>query len=275
MDIQRIADAVGDSFELARRAADAEQDTLIFCGVRFMAESAKILSPDKTVILPVKSAGCPMADMVTAEDVRRLRREHPNAAVMAYVNTSAEVKAECDICCTSSCAERAARSLSEDEIIFVPDVNLGSYIASLVPEKRFIFFDGNCPVHHKVTADHVRSARQAHPNAKILLHPECPSEAVKLADGAGSTSWILEQVEKSPVGSSFIIGTESGIIERLRDTAPRRECFPLMPDFVCEDMKKTTIDDLRAALNGGGCVIELDTATMDAARNSLVRMMNI
>jgi quinolinate synthase len=275
MEIQRAADAVGDSFELAKRAAEAKQDTLIFCGVRFMAESAKILSPEKTVILPVESAGCPMADMVTPEDVLRLRKEHPKAAVMAYVNTSAEVKAVCDVCCTSSSAERVARSIAEDEIIFLPDKNLGAYISALVPEKRFILFDGNCPVHNGVTADHVRAARQADPDARILLHPECPAEAVKLADGAGSTSWILEQVEKSPHGSRFVIGTEEGVVERLKETAPGRECRILMPDFICRDMKKTTLSDLYGALNGEGAVIELDKAVMDAARNSLVRMMNV
>jgi quinolinate synthase len=273
MDIQRVADAVGDSFELAKMAAEAKQDTLIFCGVRFMAESAKILSPEKTVILPVESAGCPMADMVTPGDVLNLRRKYPNAAVMAYVNTSAEVKAECDICCTSSSAERVARSLRQDEIIFLPDKNLGAYIASLVPEKRFILYDGNCPVHHKVTAENVRAARLAYPDAKILLHPECPNEAVKLADGAGSTSWILEQVEQSPEGCRFVIGTEIGVVERLRETAPGRECHILMPDFICEDMKKTTLADLYAALNGGGTVIEPDKTVMDSARNSLMRML--
>jgi quinolinate synthase len=275
MDIQRVADAVGDSFELARRAAEAAQNMLVFCGVRFMAESAKILSPEKTVILPAGGAGCPMADMVTAEDVRRLRKEHPGAAVMAYINTSAEVKAECDICCTSSSAERIARSLAQDGIIFLPDKNLGAYIASLVPEKRFIFFDGHCPVHQKVTVCDLRAAREKYPNARILLHPECPPEAVALADGAGSTSWILSQVEQSTPGSLFVIGTEEGIVERLRETAPGRECFALMPEFICGDMKKTTIDSLYRALNGGGTVMELDKNIMDAARASLTRMMTV
>jgi quinolinate synthase len=240
-----------------------------------MAESCKILCPDKNVVLPVGGAGCPMADMVTAEDVKTLRKEHPNAAVMAYINTSAEVKAECDICCTSSSAERIARSLPQDEIIFLPDKNLGGYIASLVPDKRFIFFDGYCPVHQKVTADDVERARLAYPGADILLHPECPPQAVALADGAGSTSWILHRVESSPPGCSFVIGTEDGIIERLRETAPGRFCFPLIPGFTCEDMKKTAIGDVVNALNGGGTVIVLDKSVTDGARNSLTRMMNV
>jgi quinolinate synthase len=275
MDIQRAAGAVGDSFELAKKAASAPQKTLIFCGVRFMAESAKILCPDKTVILPVQDAGCPMADMVTPDDVRKLREKHPGAAVMAYVNTSAEVKAVCDICCTSSSAERVARSLQEEEIIFLPDKNLGAFVAARVPEKRFILFDGHCPIHHRVTADDVNAARNQYPGARILLHPECPPEAVALADGAGSTSWILQQVEQTPPGSRFIIGTEEGIIERLRETAPGRECFILKPGFVCEDMKKTTHDDVVRALNGEIPAVTLDKALMEQARKSLTRMMAV
>jgi len=275
MDIQNAADAVGDSFELAKKAASSPAKTLIFCGVRFMAESAKILCPEKRVILPVENAGCPMADMIKPEDVQKLRKEHPKAAVMAYVNTSADVKAECDICCTSSSAERVARSLEEEEIIFLPDRNLGSYIASLVPEKRFILFDGHCPVHQRVTAEDVRSARSRFPQAQILLHPECPPEAVALADGTGSTSWILNEVEKAPPGTQFVIGTETGVAERLRQTAPGRECHLLMSNFVCEDMKKTTMDDLTRAINGGGTVIELDEGVMKSARASLMRMISV
>jgi quinolinate synthase len=275
MELQRAADAVGDSFELAKKAAAVPQKSLIFCGVRFMAESAKILCPDKTVFLPAPGAGCPMADMVMPKDVRRLRKEYPDAAVMAYVNTSAEVKAECDICCTSSSAERVARSLRQDEIIFLPDKNLGAHIAALVPEKRFILFDGHCPVHHRVTADDIRAARELHPGAAILLHPECPPEAVRLSDGAGSTSWILSQVEQSPPGSRFVIGTETGIIDRLRETAPGRECYGLISDFICEDMKKTTLDDIVRALNGEVPEVVLDGRIMDAARTALTRMIAV
>lgn len=273
MDIQQIADAVGDSFELAKKAASAKQQMLLFCGVRFMAESAKILSPEKTVILPAPDAGCPMADMVTPEDVRALREKHPNAAVMAYINTSAAVKAECDICCTSSSAERIARSLTEEEIVFLPDQNLGAYIAERVPEKRFILFSGYCPVHHRVTADDVRAARKNYPDAKILVHPECPPEVVQLADGAGSTSWILSQVESGE--GSYIIGTEVGVVERLRHTAPGRNCVLLRQGFVCPNMKKTTLDDVLRALAEESPVIEMETWLMDAARTSLSRMVAV
>ncbi|MDR0293174.1 MAG: quinolinate synthase NadA [Oscillospiraceae bacterium] len=273
MDIQRIAGAVGDSFELAKRATAAPQKTLIFCGVRFMAESAKLLSPDKTVVLPAADAGCPMADMVTPEDVRRLREKHPDAAVMAYVNTSAEVKAECDICCTSSSAEQVARSLREEEIIFLPDRNLGAYVAARAPEKRFILFEGHCPVHRRVAAADVRAAREARPGARVLVHPECLPEVVALADGVGSTSWILREVEQAPPGGQFVIGTEAGVVERLRETAPEQACFLLKAGFVCPNMKKTSLEDVARALNGKTPAVDLDGETMRRARVPLERMM--
>lgn len=240
-----------------------------------MAESAKILSPDKCVILPAPDAGCPMADMVTPADVRSLRREHPGAAVMTYINSSAAVKAECDICCTSSSAERVARSLREDEIIFLPDQNLGAYVAARVPEKRFILFPGYCPVHRRVSAEDVREARLARPGARLLVHPECPPEVVALADGAGSTSWILNEVENAPPGGQFIIGTETGVAERLRVTAPEQQCFLLSQSLLCPNMKKTKLQDVRDALDGETAGVELDSAVMDAARASLLRMMAV
>ncbi len=275
MDIQSVADAVGDSFALAKEAAAAPQGTLLFCGVRFMAESAKLLSPEKTVLLPAAEAGCPMADMVTPGDVRELRKKHPGAAVMAYINTSAAVKAECDICCTSSSAERIARSLREDTVIFLPDKNLGSYIASKVPEKKFVLFDGYCPIHHRVTVKDVRRSREAFPNAVLLVHPECPPEVTALADGVGSTAWILDTVEKAPPGGTYIIGTEAGVAERLRVTAPEQRCVLLRPGFVCPNMKKTTLVDVRDALVERKHAVELDASLTERAELSLRRMMSV
>lgn len=273
-DIQSVADIVGDSFELARRAMESPQQTLLLCGVRFMAESAKILNPEKTVLFPVWEAGCPMADMITKEDVLRLREQHPGAAVVAYVNSTAEVKAVSDICCTSSSAERIVRSLSEDTVIFVPDQNLGAYVAERVPEKRFVFFDGYCPVHHKVTAEDVFRARRAHPEAKILCHPECRPEVTALCDGIGSTSWILSEIENAPAGQSFVIGTEVGVLERLQEKAPGRDLWLLRDGFICPNMKKTTLEDILHTLRGGKPVMEMDPALMDAARRSLLRMVD-
>ncbi|MDR1692394.1 MAG: quinolinate synthase NadA [Oscillospiraceae bacterium] len=274
-DIQQLAGAVGDSFELAKMAASAPQKTLIFCGVRFMAESAKILCPEKTVILPAPDAGCPMADMITPEDVRKLREDHPNAAVMAYINTSAAVKAECDICCTSSSAVRIAESLAENEIIFLPDQNLGGYVAERVPGKTFYLFDGYCPVHHRAGAEDVLAVRKARPGARLLVHPECRPEVVKLADGVGSTSWILREAETAPPGSEFVIGTEVGVVERLQITAPEQTCFLLRAGFVCPNMKKTSLQDVEKALRGEVPEITLAQDVMDAARASLVRMMAV
>lgn len=275
MNIQNIADFVGDSFELARRAVETESDLIVFCGVRFMAEGAKILAPGKKVLFPVWEAGCPMADMVTPEDVIALREKHPRAAVVTYVNSTAEVKAVSDICVTSSSAERIIKSLKEDEIIFIPDRNLGAYIAEKVPDKKFIMFSGFCPVHDRVTPDDIRRAKAARPGAKVLVHPECVPEVVALADGAGSTSWILSEIENSPAEQSFIIGTEQGVLERLRETSPGREMWLARDGFVCPNMKKTTLDDVLHCLETEQPEMTLPDDLMNAARRSLERMIAV
>jgi len=243
MDIQRAADYVGDSFELAKRAKNAEENLIVFCGVKFMAESAKLLSPHKKVMLPQPGAGCPMADMLTPEAVRDLRKTHPNAAVVCYVNSSAATKAECDICCTSSNAVNIAKSLDADEIIFVPDKNLGAYVAKLVPEKKFIFIDGYCPIHKNITLGETEARIKKFPNAKLAVHPECEPEIVKLAHFAGSTSQILDYCVND-AAAEFIIGTEQGVIDRLRFYHPEKAYHILSPELVCPDMKKTTLADV-------------------------------
>jgi len=273
MDVQRIADIVGDSFELARRATQAPQKNLLICGVYFMAESVKILNPEKTVMLPVLEAGCPMADMIDRQDVLSLRERYPGAAVVAYVNSSAEVKAVSDICCTSSSAVRIVKSLAEKQVVFVPDRNLGAYVASRVPERDIIPYDGYCPVHDRVTAQDVRRVRAAWPDAKILCHPECRPEVVDLCDGAGSTAWILSEIENAPPGGRFVIGTQQGVLERLRETAPGQDLRLLRNGFVCPNMKKITLPDIWETLQTGKPEIEMDAATMDAARRSLLRMI--
>lgn len=275
MDIQEIADVVGDSFELAKRASTAESRLIVMCGVRFMAESVKILSPEKTVLLPAPDAGCPMADMVRPEDVLALRERHPGAAVVCYVNSSAAVKAVSDICCTSSSAERVVRSLPHEEIIFVPDQNLGAYVASKVPEKKFHLHSGYCPIHHAVSAADVAAAKRAHPEAKLLVHPECPPEVVAMADGVGSTAYILKSVEAAPDGEAFIIGTETGVVERLRVTAPGKRTWLLRAGFLCPNMKKTALADVKRALQTRTEEIALDKAEMEAARVCLRRMIEV
>ena len=274
-DIQEAAHIVGDSFALAKAAEKADADVLVMCGVRFMAETAKLLSPTKTVLLPAPDAGCPMADMLTAQNVLDLRAKYPKAAVVCYVNSTTEVKAVSDICVTSSSAEKVVRSLSEDEIIFVPDQNLGSFVARKIPEKTFHWFDGYCPVHHRVSLGDVRAAKAAHPSAKLLVHPECKPEVVAQADGVGSTADILRMVEAAEVGTSFIIGTEVGVIDRLAHTAPGRKCVLLRAGFTCPNMKKTTLADIAAALESLQPAVTVEPEVAAKAKVCLERMVAV
>jgi quinolinate synthase len=274
MDIQEIADHVCDSFEMAQRAYKAEQNLLIICGVHFMAESAKILNPDKTVLLPSSDAGCPMADMIVPEDVIALRKRYPDAAVVCYVNSSAAVKAVSDICCTSSSAEKIVRAQPEKQIIFIPDRNLGAYIATKVPEKEFIYHEGWCPVHDCVGVNDVLIIKKVHPNAKLLVHPECRGDVLKHADFIGSTSGIIKEALDS-TAEEFIIGTEQGVVEHLRKLAPLKHFYPLTNDFICMDMKKTTLSDVLNTLESGKHEMALSANEIDAARKSLERMVAI
>lgn len=271
--VQDIADVVGDSFEMAKRAKEATEQLIIICGVRFMGESAKILSPDKKVLVPAADAGCPMADMVTVEDVQRLRQEHPNAAVMCYVNSSAAVKAVSDICCTSSSALRIAKAVEADEIIFVPDVHLAEYTAAMVPEKRFIFHTGFCPTHHRITEADVLAAKKAHPEAKVAVHPECRADVLKHADYIGSTSGILGYAAETPA-QELIIGTEMEIVARLQRDMPQKKFYSVTSAFVCPNMKKVTLEAVLNSLETEEFEIQLDDQEAHAARQSLDRMVS-
>lgn len=274
MDIQEIADHVGDSFELARRTKEAPEALLVFCGVRFMAESSKILSPHKTVLLPAPDAGCPMADMIGPEDVLGLRREYPDAAVVCYVNSSATVKAVSDICCTSSSALHIVRSLPQKRIIFIPDQNLGAFIASQVPEKEIILYEGFCPSHHRVRESDVLAAKEAHPGALVLAHPECRPEVLVHADYIGSTAEILHRAERGQE-TEYLIGTETGIVERLRTRNTGKRFYPITHRLFCPNMKKTRLMDIRSALVNNEHQIALEPAVMAAARSSLMRMIEM
>ena len=273
-DVQALADMIGDSFALSKYCASIPQDVIVFCGVLFMAESAKILSPQKTVLLPEIHAGCPMADMVTAEDLRSLKRDHPNAAVVCYINTSAAVKAECDICCTSSNAVKVIQSLAEEEIIFVPDKNLGSYIARKVPEKRMIIWDGFCVTHHRVTLEEVQKAKEAHPDAVLLVHPECRPEVVELSDFVGSTRQIIDFAAVSKE-KKFIIGTEMGVLYSLKRNNPEKTFYLLSPGLICPNMKKTRLESVYNALTEMQYAIELEEEIMIKARTTLERMLKV
>ena len=245
-EVQDIADLTGDSLELSRAAASMDGDIIVFCGVDFMAETAAIISPEKTVLLPAPEACCPMADMITADELKLLKSRHPEAAVVCYVNTTAEVKAESDICCTSSNAVKVVNSLKEERILFVPDRNLGLYTQRFT-KKEILPWEGFCIVHDRITSDHVREAQVLHPSAIVLMHPECRPDVIDLADYVASTSGIIRHVCNS-VEKEFIIGTEIGILHRLDRECPTKKCYPLSPAAVCRNMKKTDLNKVRDAL---------------------------
>jgi len=272
LEIQDVADLVGDSFEMAKRARDATESTIIVCGVVFMAESAKILSPGKKILLPAPDAGCPMADMVTREDVLALREKHPNASVMCYVNSSAAVKAVSDVCCTSSSAVRIARKIEAEEIIFIPDKNLGRYVAEQVPEKTFHLHPGFCPIHDRVTAEQVKKARARYPHAVFAAHPECREEVLALAEFVGSTAQMIGFCRET-AAEEIIIGTEIGVLELLSREMPQKKILSVSAGFVCPNMKKTSLQDVYDALTKGVHEIRLDPEAIKAAKTSLDRMI--
>ncbi len=271
-EIQDIADYVGDSLGLSRKAAETEADIIVFCGVHFMAESAKILSPNKKVLLPVLDAGCPMADMIDAEQLKSFKEEYQGVPVVCYVNSSAEVKAESDICVTSSNALKIIKSLESDRVLFIPDQNLGNYISRMVPEKEIICWEGFCITHHRVRHNEIDMARKHRGKTKILVHPECNPAVVKKADFVGSTSQIIEYVRKSE-DKEFIIGTEMGILHALRKENPNKKFYLLSPSLVCYNMKKTSLEDVYKVLRDEKSEINIDKMVMDKAYKSLERML--
>ena len=272
-EVQEIADITGDSLALSIEAARATADVIVFCGVHFMAESASILAPDKTVLLPRPDAGCPMADMVTVEELRELKSRHPGVPVVTYVNSSAAVKAESDICCTSANAQKVVNSLAEPEIIFVPDRNLGRYVARF-STKTFHFWEGFCPTHERLTADTVRRLRGEHPDALFICHPECNPAVVDLADHVCSTSGMFDYCHKSPE-KRFIIGTEAGILYRLRQENPDKEFILASPALICPNMKLTSLEDIAAALTTMAPVVKVPEEIRVAAKKALDRMLAI
>ncbi|MCK4258573.1 MAG: quinolinate synthase NadA [Halanaerobiales bacterium] len=272
-EVQDIADYVGDSFGLSQIAAETDADVIVFCGVHFMAESAKILSPTKKVILPVQEAGCPMAEMVDVEGLRKLKAEYPGVPVVTYVNSSAEVKAESDICCTSSNAVEVVESLDSDTVIFTPDQNLGSFVASKT-DKRIILWEGYCITHHCVTTEEVKQVRAAHPDALVLVHPETRPEIVALADHADSTAGILRYVRESD-HKKFIIGTEMGILHRMKQENSDKEFYILSPKLVCANMKKTHLSHVIKALETLSPEIYVEEEISVKAKLALERMLEV
>jgi quinolinate synthase len=272
-EIQDIADITGDSLELSRAAAARDEDVIVFCGVDFMAETAAILSPEKTVLLPAEDACCPMAQMITAEQLKLAKSRHPGAAVVCYVNTTAEVKAESDICCTSSNAVSVVNSLDEQEVIFVPDQNLARY-AQRFTKKTILPWEGYCIVHHRITAAQVQEARRRHPDAILLVHPECRPEVIDLADHVASTSGIIRLVCSSDK-REFIIGTEVGILHRIDRECPDKTCYPLSDAAICRNMKKTDLAKVRDALATLQPRITVPGDIAARARQAIERMLAV
>jgi quinolinate synthase len=272
-DVQDIADLTGDSLELSRAAATMDGDVIVFCGVDFMAETAAIISPEKTVLLPAQDACCPMADMITADELKLVKSRHPEAAVVCYVNTTAEVKAESDICCTSSNAVKVVNSLKEDQIIFVPDRNLGLYTQRFT-KKEILPWEGFCTVHDRITPNHVRQAHDLHPGAIILVHPECRPDVIDLADHVASTSGIIRHVCNSSK-KEFIIGTEVGILHRFARKCPAKKCYPLSQAAICRNMKKTDLNKVRNALISLQPRITVPEEIAHRARCAIERMLMV
>jgi quinolinate synthase len=270
-EVQDIADLTGDSLELSRAAATLDGDVIVFCGVDFMAETAAILSPGKTVLLPVIDACCPMAAMITAEELRHVKSRYPDAAVVCYVNTTAEVKAESDICCTSSNAINVVNSLKEERVIFVPDRNLARYVARF-SKKEILPWEGYCIVHDQITPEHVRVAQNRYPGAKVVVHPECRPEVIDMADHVASTSGIMRYVCASQ-DTTFIIGTETGILHRIWKECPHKTCYPLSESAVCRNMKKTDLSTVRDALSTLRPRITVPENIARDARRAIDRML--
>ena len=269
-EIQEIADYVGDSYYLSQVARDAKEDLIIFCGVKFMAESAKVLSPEKTVILPAPNAGCPMADMAEVEDVEEMIEKYPDAFKVCYINSSYEVKALCDASVTSSSALKIIKNIPNKQILFLPDQNLGGYISEFFPEKEFILWRGFCPTHHRITAEEIIKAKEEHPNVKVLSHPECSKEVRDLSDYIGSTSGIINYATECE-DKEFIIATEEGVLHQLKKKNPDKKFY--FPEvMVCPNMKKTSLQDVYDALDGKKEEVILDEEIRKKALTSLENM---
>jgi quinolinate synthase len=273
-EVQDVADFVGDSLGLSRQAAATDASTIVFAGVHFMAETAKILAPQKTVLLPEPKAGCPMADTVTGDALAAWKAVHPGVPAVTYVNSSAEVKAESDVCVTSANAVAVVRALGAPRILFAPDKNLGSWVARSLPDVEVLLWEGWCPTHDEVAAEQVLAARAGYPGALVMAHPECRPEVVDLADAVLSTSQMLAFAAKSSA-EEFVVVTESGLIHGLRRAAPTKRFFELSPRMLCPNMKITTLAKVRDALATGSGEVVLPDAVRSRALAAVEKMIAI
>lgn len=274
-DIWEVADFVGDSFALSQYAASVPQDTVIMCGVRFMAETVKVLSPQKRSILANPLAGCPMAEQIDQKMITWLKDKYPKHTIVAYINTTSSLKTAVDVCVTASSAVRIINNIHNDKILFVPDKNLGEWVAQQCPDKEFVFFRGGCPTHMRIRKRDVEAARKDHPNAKLLVHPECLGEVTDLADFAGSTTEMMAYAKDSSE-KEFIIGTESSIVQHLQFECPDKQFYLLSRECVCHNMKMTTLADVYQCLLGrSGEEINLTDDVIKGAKKSIERMIEL
>lgn len=272
-EIQEIADFTGDSLGLSIEASRVKNKVIVFCGVHFMAETAYTLSPDKIVLLPEKDAGCPMADMVTADGLRKMKEKYKGVPVVCYVNSSADVKAEADICCTSANAINIVKSLKSDEVIFVPDMNLGHYVSRFV-DKKIILWEGFCPIHRRLTSKEILELKEKYRDALFIAHPECSPDVLDLADHICSTSGFYTFVKNSE-HKRFIIGTEKGVIYRLKKENPGKEFIPAYDGFVCKNMKKTTLNSLYESLRDMKYTVKVEEEIRLKGLNAIERMLEV
>ncbi len=274
-EILEVADFTGDSFALSVKASQVQNKTVIMCGVRFMAETVKILSPDKKVILSNPTAGCPMAEMMSKDDIAQVKEQYPDYTVVAYINTTSELKTICDVCVTSSSALEICKKIDNDNILFIPDCNLGDWIAKQLPEKNFKLLNGGCPTHARMSAQDVKNAKALYPNAEVLVHPECKPEVVALADYAGSTTGIMDYAKKSSA-KEFIIGTENSIVTHLQLECADKKFYPLSKHCICENMKATTLVDVLNCCKGTfGEEIVLDEEIYKGAKRCIDEMIRL
>lgn len=274
-DIWEVADYVGDSYGLSMQAAKAAQSTVLMCGVRFMAETVKILSPQKRVLLSNSNAGCPMAEQMDVELISGVKKMYPDYTVVAYINTTSELKTICDVCVTSSSAVQIVKNIENKNILFIPDCNLGKWVADQVPEKNIKLLQGGCPTHVRMSKRDVEKARKAHPDALLLVHPECLPEVSELADYRGSTTGIMDYAKKSDA-KEFIIGTENSIVQHLQFACPDKQFYPLSRDCVCHNMKLTTLGDVYQCVKGtGGEEIKLDEEVRIKAKRCIDTMLEL
>jgi len=274
-EVQDIADYVGDSLGLSLQAAKTDAEVIVFCGVHFMAETAAIISPQKKVIMPEIKAGCPMADMIKVDGLRQLKAKHPKAKVVCYVNSGADIKAESDICCTSANAVKVCQSLKDtEEIIFVPDKFLGNYTSTQVKDKKFILWEGFCPTHAKILPQHIEAVKKAHPEAAVMVHPECRPETIALADEVLSTGGMLK-FAKETNAKEIIVGTEIGIIHRLQKENPDKKFYPADDRAICPNMKLTNLEKVLWSLQDMKTEVKVPKAMADKARIAIEKMMEI